>query len=100
MPQSEGTLPPSVLRVPGHLMVFLQVFADRDERRDAIAHRRPELLGRAAPDISRGEDAGHRRGETALVVDKAAELKIDAPRKKGGVGTETDENERGPRRDH
>src|ERR1019366_767536 len=87
--------PRSVLRVPGDLVMFLEVFADRDERRDAVADRGSELLGRTAPDVPGGEHAGNRRLESALVVDKPAGVEVDAAAEEGGVGIEADEDEGG-----
>src|SRR5579863_2598212 len=89
----------SVLGVPGHLVVLLEVFTDSDERRDAVTDRRPELLGGATADVAGHEHPRNRRPEAALVVHEPTRVEIHAPAKKGGVGVEADEHE-GPARMH
>ena len=46
----------SVLGVPGHLVMLLEVLANGDERRDAITDRRSELLRRATANVAGHED--------------------------------------------
>src|SRR5438128_2195138 len=76
-----------------NLVVQLQVFTNRDERRDAVPRGCAELLCRAATYVAGDEDAGHRRAEAASIVDEAALVQVDGATQEGCVRIQTDEDE-------
>src|SRR5580698_9160345 len=85
----------SVLGVPGHLMVVLEILANGDQRCDAVADCRAELLGGPSPHVSGGEHTGDGRLEPALVVHESPSVEVNRAAEEGSVGIEPDEDECG-----